>query len=412
MRKPDLRRLALPAPGRIPAGIDARHPETQPSGTRRADNPLWSAFRDLRTARSVFGLKHHGLHLLECLIGLCANPAFPVVFASNRVLEERSGMPARSLRRHVTLLCERGLAQRRMSPNGKRYVRRVEGVAVDHYGIDLSPLLERAGELMELAAGIRRDEEIIAALRDRIRVALRDLPEDPDSEAIRRLLRRQLDRTTLEDLLARIPQTVAPDAPSGTPEHQAPVPLPHTGHGCPHRTALSGSCPSGTSEAVAPVTTLPEADQAPAVAHSASPADTGKLAGSGGQNGRHLQSTENEIRIPDAPEILRAFPDIAGYCMEEPGSWPELWSMMMKIASYLGITPDLLGAAERRWNRHGVVIAIASILERADRIHRHAAYFRSVTLGRGAERFNPLAIFRNRLNRPDRHTGTCLGQPA
>ena len=367
MRKADLRRLALPAPCRIPAGSETDRPDV-----RRPDNPLWSAFRDLRTARSLFGLKHHGLHLLECLIGLCSNPAFPVVFASNRVLEERSGMPARSLRRHVSLLCDRGLARRRMSPNGKRYVRRVGGVPVDHYGIDLSPLVERAQELMELAADIRRDEEIIAALRDRIRIALRDMPEAPEADAIRKLLRRQLDRASLESLLTQLAGLEAASRSIDIAE-----------------TSVDGASP--LSRAATPILhPMPEPV-----------AQTAELASSGGQNGRHQQSTENEIKIPDAPEILRAFPDIAGYCPEEPGSWPELWLMMTRIATYLGISPDLLGAAERRWSRHGVVVAIAGILERADRIHRHAAYFRSVTLGRSSDRFNPLAIIRNRLDLSD-----------
>lgn len=80
------------------------------------------------------------------------------VFASNATLCYRAkGITDRQLRRHLERLEDIGLIQRRDSANGKRFPVYRAGKVIGAFGLDLTPLLLRASELMAMAER-RRDE--------------------------------------------------------------------------------------------------------------------------------------------------------------------------------------------------------------------------------------------------------------
>ncbi|MBE3638357.1 plasmid replication protein RepC [Mangrovicoccus algicola] len=148
-----------------------RHPSR--SGWRRQDEALLRAEALSREGTALAVAKHEALiaakraarHLglrpgpLMLLDTLCAfsppqdweEGRQPLVWPSNALLMDRTGLSLSALRRHLRKLCDCGLIGFRDSPNGKRWGRRdADGRIVDACGIDLGPLAARASELAAL----------------------------------------------------------------------------------------------------------------------------------------------------------------------------------------------------------------------------------------------------------------------
>jgi replication initiation protein RepC len=91
------------------------------------------------------------------------------VYASNDTLCFRAkGIADRQLRRHLERLEERGLIHRRDSANGKRFPILRQGKVVGAFGIDLSPLFQRASDLIEAADHNRKTAEELRGLRAQV----------------------------------------------------------------------------------------------------------------------------------------------------------------------------------------------------------------------------------------------------
>ncbi|KEP67988.1 replication initiator RepC [Thioclava dalianensis] len=144
------------------------------------------------------------------------------VFAANDTLCFRAkGITDRQLRRHLARLEEVGLIQRRDSANGKRFPIYRGGKVVAAFGIDLTPLLLRADELMALAQRRRCEADELRGLKSciqRLRAEClnRALSDEATAfvEATRNVLRRA--GTTLTQARAILQQlksllTGAPD---------------------------------------------------------------------------------------------------------------------------------------------------------------------------------------------------------
>ncbi|MEO1495258.1 MAG: plasmid replication protein RepC, partial [Pseudomonadota bacterium] len=184
----------------------------------------WELFRDLCTARKVFGVSDRDLSVLNALLTFHPQRALEdgqplIVFPSNVSLSERAhGMAESTLRRHLAALVGAGLITRHDSPNGKRYASRdATGALVRAFGFDLRPLLVRAVEISEAAEEARQQTARIRRVREEITLLLRDalkliaygqeaMPgsawdalEERALDA-RRVQRRQLDLADLEDL--------------------------------------------------------------------------------------------------------------------------------------------------------------------------------------------------------------------
>ncbi len=153
------------------------------------------------------------------------------VFACNDTLCFRAkGITDRQLRRHLCRLEEVQLIRRRDSANGKRFPIKRDGKIVAAFGIDLSPLLERADEIKALATAKRDHRDEFRGLRAQIQCLsqrCRDLDLKPELAAfvdgLRTVMRRAT--TTLHharDLLSKLlnilssPESVLGPSPQGT----------------------------------------------------------------------------------------------------------------------------------------------------------------------------------------------------
>lgn len=140
----------------------------------------WKLYRWLCEARPKLGISDRALSVLNALMSFYPKADLVgsdglVVFPSNVQLSLRThGMAETTLRRHLAALVESGLLTRRDSPNGKRYVRRDrQGAIGEAFGFSLAPLLARAEEIEQLAAGVVAER--LQRLRERVTLVRRDI---------------------------------------------------------------------------------------------------------------------------------------------------------------------------------------------------------------------------------------------
>ena len=145
----------------------------------RLSVPKSEAIVAVKKVAAAIGLKSQDLLLLDTF-GAVTQPQDweqgrrPIVWASNHFLMEQTGFSLATLRRHVRRLCEVGVISMKDSPNGKRWGRRDEdGVIVEAYGFDLSPLAARAQEFEALYAELQSERAECATLRNAITIARR-----------------------------------------------------------------------------------------------------------------------------------------------------------------------------------------------------------------------------------------------
>lgn len=88
------------------------------------------------------------------------------VFACNDTLCFRAkGITDRQLRRHLEKLEAANLIQRRDSANGKRFPIMRNGKVIGAFGIDLSPLLIRSGEILALSQKHRQEADELRGMK-------------------------------------------------------------------------------------------------------------------------------------------------------------------------------------------------------------------------------------------------------
>ncbi|WP_238991698.1 helix-turn-helix domain-containing protein [Gemmobacter caeruleus] len=88
------------------------------------------------------------------------------VFACNDTLCFRAkGITDRQLRRHLEKLEAANLIQRRDSANGKRFPIMRNGKVIGAFGIDLSPLLARSGEILALSQKHRQEADELRGMK-------------------------------------------------------------------------------------------------------------------------------------------------------------------------------------------------------------------------------------------------------
>lgn len=317
----------------------------------------------LRNAAPRLGLKAPVLATLDAMLS-CLPPKrnHHTVFASNETLMfRRDGLSDRTIRRHVAILQDHGLLERRDSANGKRFTRldRHRGVAL-RFGFDLTPLFDRLHEIAALAAEALREKEELAYLRAQIRAAanqiLREEPESPKATDALRVLRRKLTVQECQTLLCALQDQGAT---------------------------------SGTEAAYRPL----EAEE---------------MAGNDGQNVRHHQKSKKEntdkkeaqvgLAPPEPAEdislkdLLTACPEAAEFSMKEIQSFSDVIAHAQTLAPMIGVDRQNYQAAQARLGPLGTAVTIWGLVQGHDRIQRAGAYFKAITTGSRSEGFSPVRL--------------------
>ena len=128
----------------------------------------------LKKVAAHVGLKAADLLLLDTLSAFSQPQDWqagqrPIVWASNAFLMDRTGFSLSTLKRHARRLVEVGVLAFKDSPNGKRWGHRdADGLIVEAYGFDLSPLAARVDEFEALAETLAEERTVCQRLKRHI----------------------------------------------------------------------------------------------------------------------------------------------------------------------------------------------------------------------------------------------------
>ena len=343
----------------------------------------WDVLRELSVARLDFGLTDRDLAVLQVLLSFYPGvtldqPQKMVVFPSNQSICERlNGMPCSTMRRHLGNLVAAGVILRRDSPNGKRYQRKYAGDA-QAFGFDLSPLPRLFSRILAAADRIRTDAAENEALRLSISLMRRDmrglvellsqtgqpspLRWSEDEAELAKVLRRKLDRSTLEAIAERLA-----------------ILLEQT-------RALLGEH-------------LPVA----AVAEEMSTNDV--------ENEQHYQRSKKDINESesgieveasgtDAPQavplpiVMAACPEILSYALDPVRNWHDFLRLAEQVRPMLGICGSAWEQAKRMMGCQNAATTLAAMLQRVNEIRSPGSYLRSLAQKAGAGEFSTLPMIR------------------
>lgn len=334
--------------------------------------------------RDRIGLSEKGIIILKSLLSFLGKPAeTPVIFASSAVVAERAcGMNERTFRRHISRLEDLGLVRRHRSTNNRRFAVRGPGGAIDcAYGVDVSPLLERAPEIFEMAARVEADAGRARVLRDRLlQLRARLLLSRPDHPALSdlaRVLRRKPDPEALAAAIASVEGLESGDVFRGKPAPATSDLSGGTGQDDRHHQRSN-------EDSIDERTEPRQANVTRAACRAAME----------GQERSSPPAPGMENPLPPIARVLDAFPAALSFVAEKPRDWEGLWQCARLMGQWMGITPDLIGLAEHRLGRSGAAVTLLAILEFGDRIRSHGAYLRSLLSGKRAGGFDPWRLLR------------------
>jgi len=326
--------------------------------TSTPETDIWAVFRALRDTRSLFGLRPGHVQTLQAMLSFLKPGHGDTVFASNYEICRRiGGIDERTLRRHIDRFVELGFMKRHDSPNRKRYrVKSSHGQSIS-YGLSLTPLMERAGELLAAAQEMENARRDRVFLRKQILTRLAHIDEaDPENEhthQVRRVLRRKLSiqeyRALLDELEAQSKQmSTAVDAP-----------------------------------------------------------DTMKLPANDGQIVRHLSKSKKEQKdlesasnneTPALQTLTTVCDQATSFATSSLRNWLDVERHARTLAPMMGIHESTFEKAAKKIGSQKASCAIFIILQMSNRIRDFGAYFHSITLGRRETDFNP-SLLLERLSR-------------
>ncbi len=175
--------------------------------------PKAQAFVAVKRVAAHIGLKAGDMLLLDTLGAFTQAQDWeegrrPIVWASNAFLMEQTGFGRTALKSHARRLVNAGVISFKDSPNGKRWGRRdADGVIIEAYGFDLSPLSARAEEFEQLHTELQAERQLCQRLKRQITVSRRMIRariEAALSGALRGPWKRFYE--AFEDLLQRLPR--------------------------------------------------------------------------------------------------------------------------------------------------------------------------------------------------------------
>ncbi|WP_372834326.1 plasmid replication protein RepC [Puniceibacterium confluentis] len=319
-----------------------------------AGTDIWAIFRALRDSHTQFGLRSGHMQTLQAMISFLKPGHGETVFASNvEICRRVGGIDERTLRRHIDRFLDLGFMTRHDSPNRKRYrVRSSDGQSIS-YGLSLSPLIERASELMAIAQELENRRRDCIFLRKQILTSLAHLEEvSPESTFVpeaRKALRRKLSEAEYRALLA----------------------------------SAEAECALMSTAVDAPKAII--------------------LPANDGQNVRHQSSSEKEDKdleerpTPDTPDVrtLTTVCDQAtAFSTNRLGTWKDVEDHARTLAPMMGIHITTFEKAAKTVGSQKASCAIFILLQLGQRIRNFGAYFHSLTLGRRVHQFNPSLLLK------------------
>lgn len=366
--------------GAVAAGhLPANHMPHRPAPSCAIDK--WSLSKAAVEARAYLGVTDRDLAVLAALISFypgteLADASPLTVFPSNATLSARlHGMPESTMRRHLAALVKAQLIQRRDSPNGKRYARRSGDGKIDRaFGFDLRPLLDRADEIFSAAEQSRAEAIQMRHVREEISLTLREchrvmamlepslLTEATFPEQLissQRYLRRKLSFHQL--------QTLCQEAHLLLSELTAHLPPPS------HMSANDGQNERHYHKS--------EQNESESERAEKIPSD---------------HPRQNELTLE---HVLIAAPDMLAYSRRPIRNWDDLLEVSTFVGPMLGITRDVWSEARKRMGDDAASVAIACILQQADRIRRPGAYLRVLVKKAVSASFNAAAMVQALLSR-------------
>ena len=383
-------------PFRRPVDADRvrRHATLMRSAVGESVNK-WAILRDLVAGRDAFGVSDRDLTVLQALVSFhpgndLDDPARLIVHPSNATICERlNGMPCSTMRRHLSRLVEVGLILRNDSPNGKRYVRR-SSFGEQRFGFDLSPLLQRAGDIRAAAQQAHDTAAAIAALRSDISLMRRDviglldlaerqgspLPHRDHYQDLvaltARLLRRRLDTAKLAALRTEL-ATILRDIQTQITNCQADdVSIRGSQNEQHHQRSNKEESESECHEEKD--LCLPRSGQAQSLSLSV---------------------------------ILSACFDIVQLSTHDIKDWSGLIHAADQVSPMMGIEPSVWSRAKRRMGAICAAVTLAAILQRFSQIRSPGAYLQTLATKAEAGQFSVVRMI-EAITRQDRPKFTAV----
>ncbi|MGJ8629163.1 MAG: plasmid replication protein RepC [Sulfitobacter sp.] len=313
---------------------------------------IWSIFRALRDSRSMFGLRPGHIQTLQAMLSFLRPGHGDTVFASNNEICRRvGGIDERTLRRHIDRFVELGFMKRHDSPNRKRYrVRSSDGKSIS-YGLSLTPLLQRASELLSVAQEMENNRRDRIFIRKQILTKLARLEEhDPSNTLlaeVRKTLRRKLTIAQYRALLSEI---------------------------------------NAEYVAVSTAVDVPEAI---------------KLSANDGQIVRHHSRSIKRLKEieknpankqPTIRKLVSICDQAISFSTNQLHTWTDIENHARTLAPMMGIHSDTFDKAKNAVGSEKASCAVFIILQLGNRIKNFAAYFHSLTLGKRVQNFNPTVL--------------------
>lgn len=334
--------------------IEAAGADASCGSTPASEIDIWTIFRALRDARSVFGLRPGHIQTLQAMLSFLKPGHGETVFASNNSICQRvGGIDERTLRRHINRFVELGFIKRNDSSNRKRYRVRSSGGECISYGLSLAPLLQRASELITIAQEMENNRRDRIFVRKQILTKLAHLEEhDPNNTFInhaRKTLRRKL---SLPEYRALLSDTDAECQSLSTPDD---------------------------------------------------PPETMQLPANDGQSVRHQSKSDEEKKDLDSnvgkeelkPELLTSVCDQAtAFATEKLRDWVDIEAHARNLAPMMGIHPETFAKAKKTVGTQKASCAIFIMLQLGQRIRDFGAYFHSITLGQRQTQFDPVSLIK------------------
>ncbi|MDH7798897.1 MULTISPECIES: plasmid replication protein RepC [unclassified Beijerinckia] len=377
------------------------------AGTRQPEKIVhkWKIYQAICAARPLLGVSERALSVLNALLTFHPETVLTgegdlIVFPSNQQLSLRAhGMPASTLRRHLSVLVDAGLVVRRDSPNGKRYARKGRDGQIElAFGFDLSPLVVRSEEFESLAEAVAAEARALKLVRERITLCRRDIAK--------------MIETGIEE---NVPTRRAGQGPADWQEI-------HAGF----RAIVEGIPRSAARAELEPIAEVLSQLADDVLNLLETYIKSQNISGSESQIERHIQSSNPNPSTDFEPDlqggraarvetlmstsklaegsyplgmVLDACPDIIDYASGgEIANWRDFVATATVVRSMLGISPSAYEEAQSVMGERQAAILVACILQRSANINSAGGYLRGLTRKAEAGEFSLGPILMAQIN--------------